>query len=172
MAEDRRKTIERLFERYGQGIGSYVLARVGDPDTAEAITSRVFLTVVRRFDQCHSSLVGWLWSIVRSELAREFRDRRDILPISDDLVDPSDSPPEQVARREMQQRMRDALAELTEDEQRIVTMKFFLHMPNKEIGEALGQTANHVGVRVHRTLARLRKLIEPAPTEEQIDMCN
>ena len=170
MGQDRRAIIERLFRRYAKGISSYLLTRVGDPDTAEAITARVFLTVVRRFDQCHSSPVGWLWAVVRSELAQEFRGRRDVVPLGDDLVAPDDGPAEQVERREMQKRMRAAVAELNEDEQQVITMKFFLHMRNNEIAEATGQTAGNIGVRVHRALRRLRAIMEPSPADERFDV--
>src|SRR5690349_7950637 len=64
---DRRAQVESLFRQYGRGVGSYVLARVGDADLAETITSNVFLIVVRRIDQCRGSASAWLWSIVRSE---------------------------------------------------------------------------------------------------------
>ena len=53
--EEARRQIDGLFRRYGKGVGSYVLARVRDPDMAETITASVFLQVVRRFDQCRSS---------------------------------------------------------------------------------------------------------------------
>ena len=41
--------MERLFRQYGRGVGGYLLARTGDPELAEEITARVFLTVVRRY---------------------------------------------------------------------------------------------------------------------------
>ena len=74
MAADARDDIEQLFRRYGRGVGSYVLTRVGDPELAEEITARVFLTVVRRFDQVRGREAAWLWAIVRSELARADKD--------------------------------------------------------------------------------------------------
>ena len=44
-------SIEQLFLRYGPGVGSYLMARLGNAELAEEITSRVFLTVVRRVRQ-------------------------------------------------------------------------------------------------------------------------
>jgi len=157
---DGREEIERLFLRYGRGIGSYVLARVGDAELAEEITARVFLTVVRRFDQCRGSVVGWLWSIVHSQLARHFRDRRRQVPLADDLVDPARPPSEDAQRRELHGRMRVALAALSEEQRQIVTMKFFLKVRNVEIARAMGLSPSNVGVKVHRALARLREVME------------
>lgn len=62
-AEQRKAKVEAMFRQYGRGVGSFVLARVGDADVAEAITSNVFLIVVRQIEQCRTSPAAWLWSI-------------------------------------------------------------------------------------------------------------
>jgi len=164
---DVRQAIEQLFVQYGRGIGSYILTRVGDAELAEEITARVFLTVVRRFHQCRGSAVGWLWAIVRTELGQHFRRRRRLAPLSDEMIDPAGTPPEIAQRREMELRMRTALEELTDEEQQIVTMKFFLKVRNKEIAGALGISANNVGVKVHRALRRLHELMEEDVQEQE-----
>lgn len=166
LTDDRRQQIEELFRRHAKGVGSYVLARVGgDADLAEQITGAVFLIVVRRFDQCRGSPVAWLWSIVRTEIARHFRDRRrDVQsldavsaePHADGAVEPS----RRLEQRENEARLRDALARLTDEQQALVYMKFFLDLSNGEVAEALGMTANGVGVAAHRAVKRLRAMME------------
>lgn len=158
MRPDRREAIERLFVRYGEGVGSYVLARVGDAELAEEITARVFCTAVRHFDRCHTSEVGWLWSIVRSELARHFRGRRPE-PLPEDLLDPADNPAEHAVRRETQRSLQAALEQLDEDEQQIISLKYFLQVRNTEIAAALGLSASNVGVKIHRAVKRLQELM-------------
>ena len=163
MPDDRRRRIEELFLRYGRGVGAYILARVGDADAAETITSNVFLIVVRRIDQCRASPAAWLWSIARSELARYFRGRRLTAPLQDTLDDPAPGPPAVAERKEMQARMGAALEKLTPPQQRIIYLKFFLDLPNAQIARELNLTASNVGVIVHRAVARLRQLMdEPA----------
>jgi len=164
-AENREK-IEQLFVQYGRGVGSYVLARVGDVDLAEDITARVFLTVVRKIEQCRGSTVAWLWAIVRNEIGLHFRRRRSSLPLGDGPVDPAESPLEIAQKQEMQCRLTDALRRLTHQQQQIVTMKFFLKVPNTEIAEALGLSAGNVGVKVHRAIKRLQELMEGTQERE------
>ncbi|MCY3020733.1 MAG: sigma-70 family RNA polymerase sigma factor [Planctomycetota bacterium] len=177
MTSEQQEQIESLFLRYADGIGSYVLARVGNAELAEEITSRVFLTVVRHYGQQRESVAGWLWAIVRTEIARSYRDR----PRGATMPQPSgpldgdsrascgaavpaardaDLPPEQAIRRETQIRLQAALGRLGDDEQRIVYMKFFQDVSNREIAAATGLSANHVGVIVFRTLKKLRELME------------
>lgn len=158
--EQRRKQVEELFRQYGRGVGSYVLARVGNVDAAETITSNVFLIVVRRIEQCRTSPAAWLWSIVRSELARYFRQQRPTTQIDETYPDPALTPPEVVARNEMQARIRSALEQLTDEQQRIIYLKYFLDIPNTEIATELNLGASNVGVIVHRAVKRLRDLME------------
>ncbi len=160
--DDRREGIERLFAVYSGGVGSYVLARVGNRAAAESITSRVFVTVAAKFGECRSSPEAWLWAIVRSEVARHFRDRRIYAPLNDDLVDPAESPLDAAAGRETAGEMQEALAQLSEEHQQLIYMKFFQAMSNVEIATATGLSASNVGVLVHRALKQLRDLMETA----------
>lgn len=160
MGDGRRDEIERLFREHGKGVGGYVLARVGSAELAEAITARVFLTVVRRFDQCRTSPAGWLWSIARTEIARHFRDRKEHAPLDERIPDRSAGPEEEAVRHEMQGRMRVALARLNEEQQRLIYMKFFQEMPNVEIAKATGYSVSNVGVMVHRAIKKLREWME------------
>lgn len=166
-ADARRDRIETLFRDYSRGIGSYVYARVGDAELAETITSRVFLIVVKNIEQCRGTAVAWLWSIVRSELARHFRDRKQHVAIDESVPDPADEPSERAARQEMATRTKAALGRLSEEHQKLVYMKFFQGMQNKEIAAALGLTASNVGVLIHRILKQLRVYLEPAAVEGQ-----
>lgn len=164
MTLDRQGEIEHLFRQYGKGVGSYVLARVGDPELAEEITARVFLTVVHCYDQLRGSAISWLWTIVRREIARHFRDRNHQLlgeiewPVLQEL------PLDQMERQETQTRLQSALAQLTDEQQEILYLKFFLDVRNLEIASARGLTPSHVGVLIHRALKQLRALMD-APSE-------
>jgi RNA polymerase sigma-70 factor, ECF subfamily len=158
----QQEEIEALFLKYGRGIGSYVLARVGNAELAEEITSKIFLRVVRFYGQQRESAAGWLWSIVRSEVARNFRDRRAVVSIDDSNMATSETmPAQQLIDRETNVQLHRALSQLSEDDQQIVYMKFFQDMSHQEIAEAAGITPNNVGVIVFRTLKTLRELMQP-----------
>jgi len=143
------------------------MARTGDAELAESITAQVFAIVVRKFDQCRESPAAWLWSIVRNELAAHFRSQRGRHgQVSLDggfdhgLVDGDPTPDDVLHQQESADRLHEALKQLDEEQHTIVYMKFFQDLPNVEIAEALGITANSIGVKIHRTLKRLRDLLE------------
>jgi RNA polymerase sigma-70 factor, ECF subfamily len=160
---DSQREIEQLFRAHGKGVGGYILARVGDPELAEEITARVFLTVVRRYHQQRGSVLGWLWAIVRTELARHFRQRQPQSPPSESLPAPAELPPEQLARRELHDCLRAALGKLSEEQRQLIGLKFFLNLRNQEIAAATGLTPSNVGVKLHRALKELRLLLDGPP---------
>jgi RNA polymerase sigma-70 factor (ECF subfamily) len=159
LTEDARKQIESLFLRYGPGVGSYVLSRVGNAELAEEITARVFLAVVRSYRPPIASPVGWLWSIVRTELSRHYRNRP-LQAFPHDVAHGDPTPGESLESKEQAELVRDAMGKLTEEEQELVSLKFYLGLGNQEIAQALGISANHVGVKLHRALRTLRVLLE------------
>lgn len=163
MNPDVRSEIESFFLAHRQPVGGYVCARVGDVDAAESIAGRVFLTVVRCWAQCHSSRTAWLWTIVRSEIARYFRDRREPQSL-EEISDQSPRPDEQAVLREARLQMRVALTQLNDDQREIIFLKYFEQMRNREIAELTGRSAENVGVIVHRALNRLRQLMESCNT--------
>lgn len=169
--EDARRQIDELFRRYGKGVGSYVLARVRDRDVAESLTAGVFLQVVRRFEQCRTSPAAWLWTIVRNELARYFRDRKATEPLDAEPADDTGrfDPTLAFERREAEGRLGAALRLLTEEQQALVYMKFFLDMSNVDIAEALKMTPSNVGVVAHRAIKRLRDVMEDREAEQQLE---
>jgi RNA polymerase sigma-70 factor (ECF subfamily) len=158
-----REVVEHLFRTYAKGVGSYVLARVGRSDVAEGITSAVFLKVVAKIDQCRTAPAAWLWTIVRNEITRYYRDRKQLASLAeveDVQLDSAASPQEQAAQHEIHLRLHAALKHLSEEQQQIVFMKFFQAMSNIEIAQALNLGVSNVGVLVHRSLRRLRDLME------------
>jgi RNA polymerase sigma-70 factor (ECF subfamily) len=158
LTEDTRKQIEDLFRRHGAGVGRYLLLRVGNSELAEEITARVFLSVVRNFHQVRGPVAGWLWSVVRTELARHYR-QPPLQAFPAELADGDPPPFEQLERAEAAEWLRVCVAKLPEDEQQLLELKFFLGLGNQEIAAITGLTTSNVGVKVHRALKTMRGLL-------------
>lgn len=170
MTPEQQKTVEELFSRYSRGVGSFLLARVGDAELAEELTARVFAAVVGAIGQCSGPPAGWLWTIVRNELAMHFRSKRSTRRLDElELHDPRELP-DRAEQSEAGDQMTRALRQLPEEWQKIVWMKFFQDMSNTAIAEALSLTPGHVGVLVHRALKQLRLLMTEMPHLEAAPM--
>jgi RNA polymerase sigma-70 factor (ECF subfamily) len=158
--EDARTRVEQLFRRYAEGVSRFVLLRVGSPELAEEITARVFLAAVRHIDQQRGSPVAWLWAIVRSELSRHYRQRKHEAYAAE-MASSLPSPVEELEHRERDAALTEAIRELADDAQQLISLKFFLRATNVEIAATLGLTPTNVGVKVHRALKELRRKLEP-----------
>ena len=167
MKEDHRGKVDRLFRAHGRAVGGYVLARTGNPDAAEEITARIFLQAVRKVHQQHEHAAGWLWAIVRSEIASYFRRKDRFVPLHDEHAAPMHSVDDEEEKHLLHARLRQALERLPEEQQRIVFLKFFEQMRNQDISAASGLSPSHVGVLVHRAIKQLRNLMgDPSVSPE------
>ena len=81
----------------------------------------------------------------------------------DETFDPSapdfEEPEKQILRAEGNAEILRAMDKLTEKERRIVELKYFSGVGNKEIAELMGITANNVGVVLHGALKKMRKVL-------------
>jgi RNA polymerase sigma factor (sigma-70 family) len=160
--------LEGLFHRYAAGLGNYFLARVGNVELAEELTSRVFVQAVAHFDQCRGNTAGWLWAIAQTVLTRYGRERGRVIPAP--VLPVARGPDEAAEISEMQARLPEVLASLSEQQQLIVYLKYFQDANNGEIARATGVTPENVAVILHRTLKKLRDLMsEPHAPEETVE---
>jgi RNA polymerase sigma factor (sigma-70 family) len=65
-----------------------------------------------------------------------------------------------VARREQRQRLLEAVGQLGSDQQMLITLRYFLELPENEVADILKIPVGTVKSRLHRTLARLREIIQ------------
>jgi len=98
-------------------------------------------------------------------LRTRLRERNRREPLPDDLADPSlDSPSFTAGHRELEGRLRDALAEIDPNQAEVFCLVCLEGLSNREAAAALGIRADHLGVMLHRARQALRgKLAEFAP---------
>jgi RNA polymerase sigma-70 factor, ECF subfamily len=153
---DLRPLIDRVY--------AYVSYRLGTGPDAEDVTSEVFERAVRyraSFDPDKGEPAAWLIGIAR----RCIDDRR--RAIAAELGDPhptegkSDDLDRDVIGRLT---LREALEQLDDRSREILALRYTADLTSRDIGELLGMRTNTVEVAVHRSLERLRSLLEsPEP---------
>ncbi len=70
------------------------------------------------------------------------------------------SPQRAAEEREQHERLMQAVAKLSADEQALITLRYFLELPESEVAQTLKIPLGTVKSRVHRTLAKLREIIQ------------
>ena len=63
-------------------------------------------------------------------------------------------------KHEQQQRLITAVNQLSPDQQALIALRYFLELPEAEVAEALKIPRGTVKSRLHRTLAKLREIIQ------------
>ncbi|MFH1764432.1 MAG: sigma-70 family RNA polymerase sigma factor, partial [Gemmatimonadota bacterium] len=157
------------FRDYQPTVYRYVRFRLANRETAEDVTSQVFMKALRaldRYDPGRASPKTWLLRIARNAVTDHLRflKRRSSLHVSldrvPDLVAEVPTQEERVLREERIEVLLNASRELSRSDQEILSLRYGGGLGNQEIAEALKISGNAVAVRLHRALARLKMVIE------------
>ena len=169
-----------LIGEFQQPVYGLVYRIVNDPADAADTTQDVFLKVFRGMKQFHgeSSLKTWIYRIALHEAANRrrwwFRHKAretSIEPAQADwggesamqtaLTDPTDSPFDNVAHREVQQRVEEELQKLSEPYRTTLILRDLEEMSYEEIAEVLDVSLGTVKSRLTRGREALRQRLTP-----------
>lgn len=159
-----------LYHRHVGSIYRYHLARTGDADDAQDLTSQTYLAALERIDtyRGQSTFLGWLFGIASHKVGDHYRGQRHNLPLesADDLHDPQ-------ALLEDIAWQRDRLAAISQELRRIspvraeaMVLRIFAGMSAAEVGQVMGKSETGVRMLVYRGLRDLHKKLAPAEEME------
>lgn len=164
VAEKRdRSAFVQLFEHFAPRIKAYMRSTGTDNAQAEELTQEAMITLWRRaasYDPAKASLSTWLFTIARNKrIDAVRRTKRFDLFAAEALLDETLAPSsEQMASAaETSRIIRDALAELPEEQARIVHMSYFEGQSHSMIADQLGLPLGTVKSRVRLALLKLKQ---------------
>lgn len=159
-----------LYTRYAGHILRYLYARLREQESAQDLTQEVFVRVIKGITNFEyrgeKSFLGWLYTIASNVLIGQMRQKRLIsTPLDDGLevVDPHGQ--EAVLLLFDQITLRQAINQLTADQQHVLTLKFFADLSNAEVALAIGRTEGAVKALQHRALHALHEILEREASE-------
>jgi RNA polymerase sigma factor (sigma-70 family) len=148
-----------LYRRYVTPIYRYLYSRVGEAAMAEDLTTQVFIEALEGLanyrEQGH--FAAWLFTIARRRVADHYRRQRSHLPLDEALDSPAggESPLVRLVRQESLQRLASLVAELDEDQQELLRLRFAGGLTYGQIGAVVGRSEAAVKMAVHRLLRHL-----------------
>lgn len=159
---------DELYEHFFPKIYNLIYVRVKNPATADDIVGDVFEKMVEHlasFDSTKSSFATWLSRIAMRTLTdyyrwQSYRQNVEWDDVFSPSVDEAERPEGKLLIKEGKRELLLALEKLSDREQRIIELKFWGDMSNKEIAEALDLSAANVGVILFRAMGTLRQLLE------------
>lgn len=163
-----RKAFAALFEFFAPRIKAF-MQRSGVGETkAEELAQEAMLAVWRKagsFDPASTGAAAWIFTIARNLRIDAYRrERRGSFSETSDvgiefLIDESPQPDSMLAAAQLEEQVRCALAELSNDQIRVVELSFFEERAHAEIAKILGIPLGTVKSRLRLAMARLRTLL-------------
>jgi RNA polymerase sigma-70 factor (ECF subfamily) len=161
---------DRLYQLAFPQVYRYVSSKINGVPEAEDITEEVFLGALQNVGSLRATdpagYLGWLFQIARHKLAdhlrRQYRRPTEPLDPEFEISDEAPTPEDRALRVELQRTVREALTELTPEQQEVIVMKFALGYDNARVATILGKSPGAINQLQHRALGALRRLLDPA----------
>ncbi len=156
----------QLYDAYMERIYRFVYFRVEDQQTAEDITSQVFLKAwsnLDRFSFNRTPYLAWLYTIAHNAVIDHYRTRKVTAALDDVQLSQQDHA--EVVENEIDLTaemgtIKEAMQMLTDDQQKVLTLKFIEGMSNSEIARHLGKREGAIRALQMRGLQALAKQLE------------
>lgn len=161
-----RDNFEPIYELYAGPVYRMSLRATGDPDLADDITAKVFLTVIEKLHlfrpQQSGSFRGWLFVIAKNAIRDHWRRTYRIQRLYDDApyyFDQSPGPVEIVLQTLELEELREALATLNDRHRTIVEFRLS-GLTTTEIANAMGVSIASLKSAQTRAYASIRRHFE------------
>ena len=155
-----------LYDTYLDSIYRFIYLRVEDQQTAEDITSSVFLKAWEKLDKYRFRGIpfrAWLFRIARNAVIDHYRTRKETAPleavigVKDDNFMPVS---ERVGLSLEADKVLECMQELTGDQRNVLTLKLVHGLNTQEVAKALGKRQGAVRALQMRGLQALAKIME------------
>jgi len=166
------ETVTAIHEQYYPMLFRYARYRLGDPLLAEDVAAETLmrlLDAVSKGRMPNTSLSGWLMGTAANLVNQYYRKlyRRQTVALEDqpeDSLPSSDehSPHIQAERHDQMLILRQAMQQLTPEQQHVLALRFGSELSLKETAEIMGKKVNAIKALQFRALASLRKHYEQA----------
>ena len=159
------QALAEIYDRYAETIYRYVYRYVGDAEQAEDLTSEVFLKLLQVLGTRRAperQLQGWLYRVARNLAIDWYRQRAKgaEYTLEEELTPDGETPRNWLERQEQLGELREAISQLTPEQQEVIVLRFGEGRKIREVGQMLGKSEGSVKVMQYRAMNRLRKLLE------------
>lgn len=155
----------QLYDHYITPIYRFVLVKVNSKAEAEDLTHEVFLSAwqnIKGYKHKGFPFSSWLYQIARNKVIDHYRTKK--IHTSFDSLDEDILKIVGVAEEKMDkmlnlEKVKEAIAKLSPEQQDVVIMKFVEDLSNEEIAQALKKSEGAVRLLQHRAINNLKQLL-------------
>ena len=156
--------VVELYERYQLRIFRYLYYQIGDLQTAEDLTSEVFIRMINAlhdYNQEKFSFQAWLFRIARNLSIDNFRTtniRMDVR-LDENQIATHDDPLDLVEQGLTSEQLGRALGRLSANQRDVVIMRFVNGMSIREVAEVMNKSQDSIKGLQRRALLALREIL-------------
>ena len=166
-----KEQFSQIYDQYIDKIYRFVYFKVNSQETAEDLTSKVFLRGWEAFQtQEILNPSAFLYQIARNTVIDHYREKGRTKIVSADIspqiVDPGMGLQERAMLSSEFEEIKLAIQNLKQDYQDIIICHYIDDMKVPEIAEVMGKPAGTIRVMLHRGLKALKKEIESKKIQE------
>ncbi len=169
MDDHCRERVAKLVDRHGRMVFATTYRILGRADEAEDALQEVFLKLVGVWDGRLKTANVRDWgaylrvmatrsavSMLRAKASRRFESRQ----LSDNMPAPSGQESAAREKAERMQCLRQAFTSLPERDGAVFALRYFEDLSYEQVAHEMNISVSQVGVILHRTRKRLRKLVD------------
>jgi len=158
------EALAQVYDQFHDRIYRYIYGYLGQADAAEDLTASVFfrlLNAVQGDKSPRKNLSAWLYRVAHNLVVDKFRRMPpEELELAEWLESDEPGPAQTVEQTIQLERVRVALGYLTDAQQQVVMLKFYMGMDSREIAAVMGKSSGAVDALQHRALRALRKTLD------------
>ncbi len=155
-----QQALAEVYNHYFDQIFRYLVYRLDESDVAADLTGEVFLALVdalKAKKPPRVSLSGWLYSVARNLAADYVKEKVRTVPLVDDLVADDVSLTDQAYLAQLTPVLKQALLQLTEEQQHVVALRFGQGLSLAETADLMDKSVGSIKALQHRALASLAR---------------
>jgi RNA polymerase sigma-70 factor, ECF subfamily len=156
----------QIYERYASAIYRYIYFRVGEAELAEDLQAEVFLRMlegIHRYEDRGWPISAWLYRIAHDRTVDTMRRRRNRQHVPLEAWGGSCDGPENSVEVQLDyEELTRMLEDLTDEQRKVIQMRFMADMSIQEVAKTLGRTEGSVKALQHRGLQSLARRLQPS----------
>lgn len=162
------EAFDSLYRANVQAVFRYIAFRVNDVQLAEDLTGDVFIRALKSMAEYQDQgkpFAAWLYRIAHARVVDYYRQqnrRPASVPIDDEPIPAAQDMDATLLRRQAAKILREAIADLTADQQQVIILRFIEGQRIEMVAEQMGKNANAIKALQHRALHALAARLQRA----------
>jgi len=161
-SELNTKALAEIYDTFSPGIYRYAMRLLGDETIAEDCVSETFARFLKSLQERRGprdNLQAYLYRIAHNWIVDHYRKDGNTVELSDVLRSEADVPEVEAAKHIRQEQVREAIRQLTPDQQRVILLKYLEDWSNEEVARAMKKPIGAVKSIQHRALKSLYRFL-------------